>query len=316
MNRHKEMKHLDFFSTPVERLDYFSKLWGVNLYCKRDDLFMAAGGGSKARMLQYILYPLVRDKVEVLITAGGPCSNYNRAAALMCARLGIRMRLVSYTDNEAEYETSLNHYLVRLAGVELTFCSKRNVPEVIQDMIRQTEKDGRSYRYLYGGGKSLEGVFAYYDAVRELREQLKGNLDEVYVACGTGTTLTGICAGMREYFPEAVVHGISVARPWDVEKEVLEEDMTYIRDYTGKNYDFTNLKFHDEFLLGGYGKTSQEELTVIQEVVSKEGMLVDPTYSGKAFYGMSNLVAKDVKKNVLFWNTGGMMNLLSYNNGL
>ena len=159
-------------------------------------------------------------------------------------------------------------------------------------------------------------MFAYYDAVRELREQLKGNLDEVYVACGTGTTLTGICAGMREYFPEAVVHGISVARPWDVEKEVLEEDMTYIRDYTGKNYDFTNLKFHDEFLLGGYGKTSQEELTVIQEVVSKEGMLVDPTYSGKAFYGMSNLVAKDVKKNVLFWNTGGMMNLLSYNNGL
>ena len=37
MNRHKEMKHLDFFSTPVERLDYFSKGWGVNLYCKRDD---------------------------------------------------------------------------------------------------------------------------------------------------------------------------------------------------------------------------------------------------------------------------------------
>ena len=62
--------------------------------------------------------------------------------------------------------------------------------------------------------------------------------------------------------------------------------------------------------------TSQEELTVIQEVVSKEGMLVDPTYSGKAFYGMSNLVAKGTKKNVLFWNTGGMMNLLSYNNRL
>ena len=213
--------------------------------------------------------------------------------------------------NEAEYETSLNHYLVRLTGVELTFCPKRNVPEAIQDVIRQTEKDGLSYRYLYGGGKSLEGVFAYYDAVRELRGQLRGELDEVYVACGTGTTLTGICAGMREYFPEAVVHGISVARPWDVEKKVLEEDMTYIRNYTGKNYDFTNLKFHDEFLLGGYGKTSPEELEAIREVVSKEGMLVDPTYSGKAFYGMTKLVSKGSQKNVLFWNTGGIFNLLS-----
>ena len=131
-----------------------------------------------------------------------------------------------------------------------------------------------------------------------------------------GPQLLGICAGMQEYFPEAMVHGISVARSWDLEKSVMEEDMAYIKDYTGKNYDFSNLVFNDEFLLGGYGKTSQEELTVIQEVVSKEGMLVDPTYSGKAFYGMSNLVAKGTKKNVLFWNTGGMMNLLSYNNRL
>ena len=229
----------------------------------------------------------------------------------MCAKLGIRMRLVSYTDDMMEYETSLNHYLVRLAGVELTFCSKRDVPGTIQDVIKLTGKECRSYRYLYGGGKSLEGVFAYYDAVRELRGQVKGELDEVYVACGTGTTLTGICAGMREYFPEAVVHGISVARSWDMEKEVLEEDMAYIRDYTGKNYDFTNLKFHDEFLLGGYGKTSPEELEAIQEVVCKEGMIVDPTYSGKAFYGMTKLISKGSQKNVLFWNTGGIMNLLS-----
>ena len=305
------MNHLDFCSTPVEKLDYFSAKWGVNLYCKRDDLFAKAGGGSKARMLQYILYPLVRDNVKVLITAGGPCSNYNRAAALMCAKLGIKMKLVSYTDNGDEYKTSLNHYLVKLAGTELVFCSKRDVPTTIQRVIMQTEKEGISNRYLYGGGKSLEGVYAYYDAVKELKEQLSEKIDDVYVACGTGTTLTGICAGMQEYFPEAMVHGISVARSWDLEKSVMEEDMAYIKDYTGKNYDFSNLVFHDEFLLGGYGKTSQEELTVIQEVVSKEGMLVDPTYSGKAFYGMSNLVAKDTKKNVLFWNTGGFMNLLS-----
>ena len=96
-----------------------------------------------------------------------------------------------------------------------------------------------------------------------------------------------------------------------MEKEVLEEDMAYIKDYTGKNYDFTNLKFHDEFLLGGYGKTSEEELEVIREVVSKDGMLVDPTYSGKAFYGMTKLIPKGTQKNILFWNTGGIMNLLS-----
>ena len=90
----------------------------MDIWCKRDDLFIKAGGGSKARMLQYILYPFVSENIKVLITAGGPCSNFNRATALMCAELGIRVKPVSYTDTFLEYETSLNHFITDLAGVE------------------------------------------------------------------------------------------------------------------------------------------------------------------------------------------------------
>ena len=46
---------------------------------KRDDLFSEACGGNKARMLQYILADVNKDTCDVLITAGGPCSNFNRA---------------------------------------------------------------------------------------------------------------------------------------------------------------------------------------------------------------------------------------------
>lgn len=163
-----------------------------------------------------------------------------------------------------------------------------------------------------GGGKSLQGVYAYYDAVRELKNQQK-EIDELFVACGTGTTLTGICAGMQECYPHSKVHGISVARTFENERHVLQEDMAYLNDYLGSNYDFANLEFHDEFLLGGYGKSNEEELAVIRECIAREGMVIDPTYVGKAFYGMSSILSgKDYKgKKVLFWNTGGVINLLS-----
>ena len=86
------MLHLKFDVTPLEELSYYSRKFNVHCLCKRDDLFCKGGGGSKARMLQYILYPLYKEKINVLLTAGGPCSNYNRAAALLCAEMGIQNR--------------------------------------------------------------------------------------------------------------------------------------------------------------------------------------------------------------------------------
>ena len=71
--------------------------------------------------------------------------------------------------------------------------------------------------------------------------------------------------------------------------------------------------FHDDFLNGGYSKTSPEELRTIQECISHEGLIIDPTYAGKAFWRMTSILEKREYKNkkLLFWNTGGLMNLLS-----
>lgn len=313
------MKHLDFSPTPLTPLQYYRRKYHCNILAKRDDLFAQAGGGSKARMLQYILFPLVQNKTAILITAGGPCSNYNRAAALLCAHYGIQLKLISYTDSPEDWQ-SLNHFLVKLAGAEVTVCDKSNVPETIEKVVGNTSKSTSNFVHLYGGGKQVEGFYAYYDAVRELHEQTPDKIDEVFVACGTGTTLTGICAGMHRYFPNAVVHAISNARTWEVEKPTLTADMEELNAYLGTSYDFSNMVYHEEFLFGGYGKTSKEELDTIKECVGKTGMLIDPTYSGKAFYGMTQILSRSndklEDKNVLFWNTGGQMNLLSQKNAL
>lgn len=304
------MEHLSFNATPITPLPYFSEKYNVELLAKRDDLFSSALGGSKARMLQYILYPLLSGGAKTIVTAGGPCSNFNRALSLLCASYGLKMILVSYTDEPEEYETSLNNFIVSQTNCEYVFCKKTEVPKTIEKVLKQCDK--ATTRFIYGGGKSLQGVFAYYDAVKELKTQTD-HIDELFVACGTGTTLTGICAGMQKYFPKAKVHGISVARTYEAELPVLTSDMEILNQYFHEKFDFSNLVFHDDFLNGGYSKTSPEELRTIQECISHEGLIIDPTYAGKAFWGMTSILEKRDYKNkkILFWNTGGLMNLLS-----
>ena len=308
------MDHLPFSPTPLEPLRYFSSRLGCNLIAKRDDLFEKAGGGSKARMLQYILADLSPENCDVFLTAGGPCSNFNRAAALMCGEIGLRMSLVEYTDEPDEYSTALNSFVTGLAGVEKTSCDRGHVPETIRLVEDDLERRGLRYRFCYAGGKSLEGIYAYYDAVREVYEQ-GARIDHLFVACGTGTTLTGICAGMAKYYPKAQIHAISAARSLEAEMPVLEEDMTALNAHLGTAYGFDNLHFYADYLCGGYARYSETLLDTVKECISHEGMIVDPTYSGKAFWGMVDIMKANPSlfkdKNVLFWNTGGLFNLLS-----
>lgn len=306
------MKHLAFVPTPLTKLDFFSEKLGCNIWAKRDDLFPEAGGGNKARMLQYILADVNSQNCDVLITAGGPCSNFNRACALMCAKLHVSMHLVEYTDNPQEFATSLNYFLYKMSGIQTTRCHKSCVPETIQSVVDSYA--GRRVNIIYGGGKSIEGIVAYYDAVFELKRQID-SIDHLFVSCGTGTTLTGICAGMQELYPNALVHAISVSRDYSSEHVTLDEDIQLLNAYLRKNYSFENMIFYEDFLCGGYNKTTSALLDSVKESISKEGMIVDPCYSGKSFYGMNEIVrlhSDEYKgKNIIYWNTGGIMNLLS-----
>ncbi len=306
------MIHLDFSPTPISKLDYYSRKFECNILSKRDDLFSEAGGGSKARMLQYILADVNSSNCDVLVTAGGPCSNFNRACALMCAKLGVPMHLVEYTDMPEEFDSSLNYYLCNLVGIRKTRCKKTEVPSTIKQVVDSYQ--GQNVKLVYGGGKSLEGIYAYYDAVAELSKQIE-NIDHLFITCGTGTTLTGVCAGMKKYFPNARIHAISVARTYDVEKVTLDDDMDILNAYLNTSFDFSNMSFYEDFLCGGYDLTSPELLQSIKECISNEGMLIDPIYTGKTFWGMTEIINKNKEtyrgKNVVFWNTGGIFNLLS-----
>lgn len=170
---------------------------------------------------------------------------------------------------------------------------------------------GQRAKNIYGGGRCLEGIYAYYDSVEELANQIDiKSLQKVFVTCGTGTTTAGLMAGFQKHAPNVEIHAISVARKWNEEKNIISENIQLINKFSGSNYDMSNLIFHDEYIMGEYGATTPELIKFIQQFISSTGILIDPIYSGKALFGMSKLL-KPTDTNVLFWHTGAIYTLLS-----
>ena len=84
-----------------------------------------------------------------------------------------------------------------------------------------------------------------------------------------------------------------------------------IREYLGEKFDSLYredaLLFTDQYRCGGYGNYTDEIKSLIDRVMMREGIPMDTTYVGKAFWGMLRFLQDNQieGKRVLFIHTGG-----------
>jgi D-cysteine desulfhydrase len=69
------------------------------------------------------------------------------------------------------------------------------------------------------------------------------------------------------------------------------------------------LVIHDRWKGPGYALASDDQRRFIVAVAKKTGLVVDPVYTGKALYALSELDPKPTR--VLFLHTGGLPGLLA-----
>jgi len=311
----KELKHFDFLESPVEFFPRISELFKIKLYIKRDDLFPGLYGGNKARKSQYILYDALQKGCNAIVTAGDLNSNHSRATALMASKLGMRIKIIVHNDHPENEYLSQNMYLCRMVGAEIIYCSKSDVAKTMDKAMSDFEADGCRPYYIWGGGHCLQGSYAYYEAVRNLTKQINFSPDYIFFASGTGTTHAGLHVGAKYFYPQAKVIGVSIARMKERGVNEIFKSVNELESYLELPYsDRSDIIFKDDYIADGYESSSKNEEDLIRDMALKEGLILDPTYSGKAFFGMREMVLNNREmegKNVLFWNTGGIFNLLS-----
>ncbi len=128
-------------------------------------------------------------------------------------------------------------------------------------------------------------------------------------ASSSGGTHAGLVLGNALHGFESEIRGIVVAE--DVYTDVVGTYLSFAQGgarLLGAQMDLTrdHINITEDYLGDGYGLPLTGIYEAIDLLASKEGVVVDPIYSGKAVAAIIDLASKnDLKGPVVFGHTGG-----------
>jgi D-cysteine desulfhydrase len=311
--------------TELRRLDRLSGELERPIWVKRDDVLGPVGGGNKTRKLEYLLADALERGATRVVTVGGRQSNHARLTAAAARVVGLKPHLLLF--GERPPRTTGNLLLDELLGAEIHFippgpagsapCTFDQLDGYCREQA--SELVGDHYFIPLGGSNGL-GSLGYVRAALEIEEQARaeGLLDAwIVVATGSGGTLAGLVAGLRAIGSSLRLVGIDVAR-------LLLGYRAFVARLANQSLELLGLPeaieaedvplIGDRYVGRGYAVPTEEGTTAITRLARTEGLLLDPTYTGKAFAGLLDLHASGhfaPGEPVIFWHTGGLPGLFA-----
>ncbi|MDQ1396553.1 MAG: D-cysteine desulfhydrase [Acidimicrobiaceae bacterium] len=305
MANHLSLAHLP---TPFEPMDRLGAALGMDpgaLWVKRDDCTGLAGGGNKARKLEFLCGEAVAQGADTLVTGGGRQSNHVRMTAAAANRLGLNCTLVM-SSREPTHATG-NVILDRLMGANLVWAGDLDyygLEDEIEATAQRLVKAGRRPYVMPIGGASAVGALGYVYAADELMGDLP-ELDVVVVADGSGGTHAGLVAGFGDH---SRVLGVDVGTRPDLDEQVSRKAAEAAHLVARPAPTGKLMLDHDRFG-DGYGAPTDACREALDLAARLEGLILDPVYTGKAMAGLiaarrEGRLAAD--EQVVFLHTGGM----------
>lgn len=294
-------------SNTLSPIQYLGNEFGNHLFIKREDLIPFSFGGNKARKARLFFDHLERNKHNCVVTYGSSSSNHCRVVCNMAAQKGMESYIIS--PQEAS-EPTFNSQMLDLFGAKVTTVPVDIVSNTIEATLTQLRSERKNPYFIAGGGHGDIGTQAFVDCYREIlqyEDENRLHFDYIFHATGTGTTQAGLVCGQLISDDNRTIVGISIARRLPQGKAVvLNSISSYLRSQ-GIKVDPIQIEaainFDDNYIGVGYGDNNSGP--VIDYVLKKYGIPLDPTYTGKAFMGMMAYLQNLTEKNVLFIHTGG-----------
>ena len=258
------------------------------LRIKRDDLAGFGIAGNKTRPLEYLLGDAQAHGVDVLVTGGGPDSNFVAAAAMAARVAGMACELVVW--GGASLGPTPNLALAAAAGARLVPLGddrRERVDVVVAERAAELRAAGRRPLAVPRGGSTPVGAAGFARAAAELLDQCV-RLDGAFPATvvlplGSGGSTAGLLVGLAAAGADTTVLAVSVSRPpEEITAKVLDlaracaaalgtapprEARLEVVDHRGP----------------GFGRASVADRDAAATVLRTEGLLLDPTYTAKAF---------------------------------
>jgi 1-aminocyclopropane-1-carboxylate deaminase/D-cysteine desulfhydrase-like pyridoxal-dependent ACC family enzyme len=165
-------------------------------------------------------------------------------------------------------------------------------------------------------GGSMEkplGAISYVNAFTEVLEQSEEQgieINAILHPTGSGSTQAGLAVGAKSLKEDVKILGISVSD----DTELVKREVLTIAQDTVQSMDLEivvemeDLIVLDEYIQEGYGVLNKDVAEAVRLMSEKEGIFLDPVYTGKAMVALIDLTKKEFfrkEDNVLFLHTGG-----------
>lgn len=289
--------------TPLHPLKNFGALLaGPQLWMKRDDLTGLEGGGNKTRKLEFLVGDALRRGCDMLVTVGAIQSNHTRQTAAAAAKANLKCALLhcAWTkDAGPNYRRVGNILLSSLMGAEL-YLDETERPIEDQGPLDEFMAHLRSQGhmpYLIPGGASEHplGSMGYINCAIEIADQMAQvgvEFDYLVHTTGSSSTQAGLLAGFKTLGIATSIIGVAD----DGETEIKRARVRTLANEALTALDLPALvEVNDVEVIAsnaaGYGFADDAIKEGIYLMATKEGLIADPVYEGRAIRGLLDLSA-------------------------
>ncbi len=310
--------------TPVEYLPRFSQaVGGPAIYIKRDDLLGLTAGGNKARKLEFLVADALAQGADTLITCGAIQSNHCRMTLAAAVKEGLACRLILSEVVPGSYKPDAggNIFLYHLLGAENIKVVPRgtDLGAALAAAAAEAAAEGRRPYSIPMGGSDHLGTLGYVACAQEIMAQsfAAGTaFSHIVVAAGSAGTQGGLQLGLTAMNCRIPVIGICVLHPAAEQQSLTADLARQTAAHLGLDIalDPADVICLDQYLGAGYTLPTAGMIEAVKLLARTEGILLDPSYTGKAMAGLIDLARQDFfgkSANVLFLHTGGSPSLFA-----
>ncbi|MDA1016170.1 MAG: D-cysteine desulfhydrase family protein [Planctomycetota bacterium] len=311
--------------TPLEHASRFSQaLHGPRIWIKRDDCTGLAFGGNKTRHNEFLIGDALDKHADIVVWGAGLQSNNCRQTAAACAKAGLDCHLVLGRGKPADGPDPIqgNLLLDHLVGASIEIVDDEVGPAVdakIANAAARFAKQGRTvFEWNRKTVKPLAAV-SYMLCMTEIIEQAAaaGFVPDAVYVCSAGSTGAGLAlahAALAQTFP--VRHITPIVWPWDTQADMarIANDAAELLGIETR-LETADIDVTEEYVGPSYGVPTPGCLEALTLLARTEGILLDPSYSGKAMAGLIDHVRKaqfDQRQNIVFVHTGGTPALFAH----
>lgn len=312
--------------TPIETLVNLSSDLGLSLHVKRDDLTGVAFGGNKVRQLEFYFGEARVLGADTIVITGAVQSNFARTAAAIAGRLDMECHIQledRVPDPSDTYNENGNVLLDRLLGATIhrfPLGEDENAADVSTRAIADDLRASGRIPYVIplGAEHPPLGSLGYVLAAVELLDQIDvhGPFDQIVIGSGSALSHVGLLFGLRSLGDTTAVHGVCVRRDAAAQWERVRGRLDALAEMlcVAQPVDDADIVTSDGTLSPGYGVMNGPTTEAIRRTSRREGLFLDPTYTGKVMATLIELAnGEDLAGDrVLFWHTGGQPALFGY----